>query len=146
MKKIKVLPSECDCEKCSQMCQASCCGTPEDINKLIEAGYADRLMLDDWPGDADILKPALKGYESESAPWEVATKEGCTFWKNGKCELHISGLKPTQGKLALHSLSEDQEQYISELLRDSWNTILAEEIIEKWKKITKYKDDNLLST
>lgn len=134
---MKVLPSECECERCSVMCQAPCCGTPEDINKLMKAGYANRLMFDDWPdwdGGSDMLKPAMKGSEGSRAPWETRTEEGCTFWKDGKCELHKSGLKPIQGKLVTHDSSDEQIQWIIDKIRRSWKTKKAKAVIKKWKK------------
>ena len=131
---FNVLQTECDCERCSNMCKAPCCGTIDDIQKLIDAGYGSRLMLDDWPGDTDVIKPAMKGYEGNKAPWECRTEEGCTFWKDGKCELHQSGLKPTQGRLAHHDNTIHQVFEIEDLIRDSWKDDKGKEIIEKWKK------------
>jgi len=130
---MNVLPSNCDCEKCSSMCKAPCCGTPEDMQKLINHGYASRLMLDDWPGGPDMLKPALKGSEGLSAPWEVSTEQGCTFWKNGKCELHDLGLKPIQGKLAHHNNSLEKCEEIEYLINNSWKTDESETVVENWK-------------
>lgn len=131
--KISVLPTECDCDKCSRMCTAPCCGTIEDMQNLIDAGYGNRLMLDDWPDDNDIIKPAMKGHEGGKAPWDVRTEEGCTFWKDGKCELHQSGLKPTQGKLAHHDNDYFQLKEIENFISDSWGKDEAKEFIEKWK-------------
>lgn len=31
----------------------------------------------------------------------------CTFFKDGLCQLHDSGLKPTEGKLSHHSVTEE---------------------------------------
>jgi hypothetical protein len=114
------------------------------MRKLIEAGYSKRLMLDDWPGDPVILKPAMKGSEGERAPWEVRTLRGCTFWKEGKCELHVLGLKPTQGRLAHHTLTDSQEGEIAEMVRQSWkddNFEKGETIINQWKETNKYKGE-----
>ena len=138
--KLNILPSECDCEICSIMCHAPCCGTLEDIDRLIEAGFADRLMYDDYPGIVDeIIKPALKNYEGQRAPWETNTLNGCTFWKDGKCELHDLGLKPIQGKLAHHDNSEDEIYAIEEMLVDSWTGKGVEAIIQKWKSKVNYE-------
>lgn len=133
----KYTPNECDCERCSRMCRAPCCGTPGDIKKLIEAGYAKRLMLDDLPSGPDMIKPALKGSEGEEAPWEVSSEKGCTFWKKGKCELHDLNLKPTQGKLVHHSFNREQYEGVEEIIRDSWETPEAGNVIEMWKETIK---------
>lgn len=45
---MKVLISECSCDECRLMCQAPCCGTPEEMQSLIDAGYGNRLMHDNW--------------------------------------------------------------------------------------------------
>ena len=46
--KLNILESSCACEKCSRMCHAPCLGTPEDMQKLMDAGFGKRLMFDDW--------------------------------------------------------------------------------------------------
>lgn len=138
--KLKVLATECACERCSQMCQAPCCPTPEEVIVLIERGYAGRLMLDDWPGQADIVKPALKGHEGEKAPWSVKTLDGCTFWTaDGKCALHSRGLKPLQGRLAHHDLTDEENASIAEQIEEAWTTDKAAEVIEAWKQFVKYR-------
>jgi hypothetical protein len=78
-----------------------CWGTPEDIKKIIDAGFRDRLMFDYWSGDPDIymLAPALVGYEGKNAPWWPNGK--CTFLdQNDRCELHDLNLKPLEGRVA----------------------------------------------
>lgn len=132
---LKVLPSECDCEKCSNMCHAPCCGTVEDIQNLIDHGFGDRLMLDDWEDAEIMIKPALKFSESQTAPYNTASELGCTFWIDGKCELHNIGLKPLQGKLAHHSLDDESWNYISKVIRKSWQSEKANSLIKKWEKI-----------
>ena len=122
------------------MCHSPCCGTTEDINKLMDAGYADRLMLDDLAGGPHMIKPALKGFEGNRSPWAVQSNEGCTFWKDGKCELHDLGLKPIQGKLAFHGNTNKQCEYIQDLIENSWDDHeSAYQVIEKWKQLTKYQ-------
>jgi hypothetical protein len=92
-------------------------------------------MLDDYPGAPDMIKPALKGFEGDTAPWEVASEEGCTFWSEGKCELHNLGLKPLQGKLALHGATVEEKDYISKLVCDSWEGEKAKEAIDLWRSL-----------
>lgn len=139
---LDIIETECDCEKCRIMCHAPCCGTPEDLEKIIDAGYGARLMYDDiitHKNDVKMLKPALKGHEGERAPWETASKDGCTFWNNGKCDLHSLGLKPTQGKLANHANTQKQNDMMGEMIFESWRTDDAKKVIEKWKKLCGYK-------
>jgi hypothetical protein len=136
--KLSIIESNCDCLICSKMCRSPCNGTPSDMQKLIDHGFGDRLMFDDWPEESEIsecIKPALKGHEGKRSPWEVSTFEGCTFWKDGKCELHDLDLKPTQGKLSHHSLNYIQNNEIADFIKRSWKNPLAEEVINNWKKL-----------
>lgn len=91
-------PSECHCERCRQMCHVPCLGTPEDIERLVDAGYADRLRPTEW------LVGCLIGLFSRPIYMiQPDTVNGwCTFYHNGLCELHDQGLKPTEGKLTRH--------------------------------------------
>lgn len=71
-------------------------GTPEDIQKIIDAGYKEKLLLSLWedPKNPETPLPTI-------AP--INGPHGCVFQdKDGLCELHEAGLKPTEGKLAIH--------------------------------------------
>lgn len=134
---MEIKESQCDCEKCSFMCQAPCCGTPDEMQALIDAGYGERLMYDNWPDQENILKPALKEHEGKLAPWTMATPKGCTFWNKGKCELHPLGLKPSAGKLAHHSLTLVERHEISNFIKQSWADGKGDMVIDNWKKLNK---------
>ncbi len=79
----------------------------------------------------------MEGPNGEEAPYETWSPRGCTFWKNGLCELHSLGLKPSQGKLAHHSLSENDCDEIGEFMNESWEKGKGDKVIEKWKEINK---------
>ena len=92
-------PCECKCSLCRMQCHTPCLGTPQDIERLIDAGYADRLAPTLWGagiimGVIDIPIPMIQA---------VAGDEYCIFYHNGLCELHDKGLKPTEGRLSHHS-------------------------------------------
>lgn len=94
-------PISCKCNLCKMQCHHPCLGTPEDMIKIIGAGYQDRVMQIRWAGgvnmgvyDADI--PMITPLYDEK-------KQSCTFFNNGLCDLHDKGLKPTEGKLSHHS-------------------------------------------
>jgi hypothetical protein len=133
LEKLKIYENECDCEICSNMCRAPCCGTPEEINSLIEKGYGKKLMLDDWPEAATMLKPALKYHGCEKAPYNTSSIDGCIFWKKGKCELHKLNLKPLGGRIAHHNQSKEVYIDFSMEINDQWQKKSALELIEKWK-------------
>lgn len=107
-------PVECKCALCKMQCHTPCLGTPQDIERLIDAGYADRLKLTYWAagmimGVIDRPIPMLQA---------AAGDEYCTFFQNGLCELHTLGLKPTEGKLSHHSIRLDNFKPSKSL---SWN-------------------------
>lgn len=76
LKILKKFENECDCKICQDMCKAPCCGTASEIKKLIQDGYSDRLMIDEWDDGEILLKPALKGYEGKSAPFHTSSEKG----------------------------------------------------------------------
>jgi hypothetical protein len=138
--KLGVVPSECSCNRCQLMCTAPCCGSVEDFEKLIDAGYSNRIMLDDLPSVPDVgdfLKPALKGYEGKKAPWHTRSEEGCTFWKEGKCELHDLGLKPIQGRIAMHGNPKYSFDQYAQISKEDWGSERGLALIQKWKDIVK---------
>lgn len=130
---------ECNCAICVKMCHAPCCGLVIEIEELIKRGFGDRLMLDDYETDEIddfpfiFIKPALKGYESRRGPYSLASIEGCTFWKNNKCELHDKNLKPFQGRIASHKLPFSDIQKIEKMLAIDWKTKEAKNLIKKFK-------------
>ena len=88
-------------------------GTPEDIWRLIEAGYEERLRITFWA--VGMLVGAI--------PFPILMVQalqtvGCIFWKNGLCELHDLKLKPTEGRLSYHILTEESICFSKSL---SWN-------------------------
>ena len=92
--------TECQCQKCKEQCRTPCLGTPDDILQLIKKGYADKLAITYWAVGMTVGKL--------SAPIPMVqikrTENGCIFFRDGLCELHDSGLKPTEGKLSHHTI------------------------------------------
>lgn len=96
--------TSCACDTCKAMCNRPCWPTPEEAQRLIDAGYGGRLMLDYWVqsgGDILVLSPANQGSEGQKA----------AFWPHGRCtfqddrgvhRIHDQGLKPLEGRVAHH--------------------------------------------
>lgn len=104
MQKSGRKPTECKCEKCRSQCRTPCIGTPEDITKLIEAGYQSRLSPTLWAAGM------LMGLTDHPIKMLQPIREDngwCTFYHDGLCELHDKGLKPTEGRLSHHSIRID---------------------------------------
>jgi len=124
-------PNECGCTKCQNMCKrASCLGTPSDILAIAEAGFADCLtpvtlaagLKDNIPMVDLVIMP---DFEKE--------KGACTFFNDGKCELHDKGLKPLEGRLAeckkkFYKADQMPHEY---LIAHSWNNPRNQPIIAK---------------
>ena len=124
-------PSVCRCVTCQNQCKTPCLGTPEDILRLIDAGYGDKLKPTLWLvgmalGRLDYPIPMIQATQ---------TSEGwCIFFKDGLCELHDLGLKPTEGKLSHHTLTDENYsfskglsyQVAKEWLNKAHNEIITE--------------------
>jgi hypothetical protein len=102
-----------------------------DLGKIIEAGYADRLMLDYWGTDFDtedilILAPAIKDYCKKHAPFfPIGT---CNFFNGGLCEIHQ--IKPLEGKT---NSCKPPHYDIHFRLAQTWDTEEGRKLVEKWK-------------
>lgn len=90
----------CSCSICKDMCKNPCIPTPEDAEALINAGYKEKLC------DGYIPVPRLDIVLPVILP--LKTDKGCIFLtSDGLCQLHDKGLKPTEGKLAIHNLADE---------------------------------------
>lgn len=127
-------PVECKCQQCKKQCATPCLGTPEDIEKLIDAGYKDQLSVSEWAvgkllGKIDYTIPMIQAIQSD---------KGCVFFHNGLCDLHEKGLKPTEGRLSHHSVTLDNFSFrksISWNVAKEWiderNMVVVERVIRK---------------
>ena len=88
--------------------------TPEDILRLLKAGYRERLAPTRW------AVGLLLGKIPYIVPMVQAKQEagGCTFFQDGLCELHAAGLKPTEGRLSHHTITMENLKFGMSL---SWN-------------------------
>lgn len=99
-------PVSCKCLSCQSQCKREpCLGTPVDIAKIKEAGFADRIFPTLW-GAGILMGVTTEIIEMEQPLFDKA-KGSCTFFNNGLCELHDLGLKPTEGKLSHHTIKRD---------------------------------------
>ena len=135
-------PIQCKCKQCQHQCHTPCLGTPQDILKLIKAGYADRLSWTYWASGI------IMGCTDHVVRMVQATADGdwCTFYHDGLCELHDKGLKPTEGRLSHHSIRLDNwilKKSISWNIAQEWededNTQVLEDVFDE---LTKYKEDS----
>lgn len=109
-------PIECKCHLCKRQCHTPCLGTPQDILRLMDAGYTDRLKPTDWLAGVvmGVTKEPILLIQPEcldgaySGLIDLGVNSHCTFQReDGLCELHDKGLKPTEGRLSHHSVKLD---------------------------------------
>jgi hypothetical protein len=92
----------CSCEICTGYCTRPGWWTVREAARAIQAGYAQRMMLEVAPElTFGVLSPAFKGCEMRFAVNEFAAR-GCTFFQNNKCELHRTGHQPLECRYCHH--------------------------------------------
>lgn len=138
MRKTGTKPVSCKCQDCKTQCLTNpCLGTPEDIQKIIDAGYGHRLRSTLWRAGTQYLKVTNKEIEMVQ-PWYDKEKKSCTFFTNGLCELHDKALKPTEGKLSLHGgrkTNFDAKKSIAWAVAKVWLNITSDQLKELIEKI-----------
>jgi len=110
------------------MCKTPCIGTPLEMGKISVAGFRDRLSETFWAYGK--LVGTHDKFIKIIAPTYDEKRECCTFFKNGKCELHDLGLKPTEGRYASH------ENIPVDNIQELFDTPLYKCIAE-WEKLEK---------
>lgn len=109
-------PVECRCQLCQRQCSVSpCLGTPEDIERILDAGHGDGLAVTYW------MAAMMAGYYPLPIIMvQLIQKEdeSCVFFSDGLCRLHAAGLKPTEGRLSHHSTKLDNFKFGKSI---SWN-------------------------
>ena len=123
--------NECSCKVCQSMCKTPCIGTPIEMGAILVAGFRDRLSLTGWAygkivGTHSEIIPII-------APEFDEKRNCCTFFKDGKCELHSLGLKPMEGRYANHNYTPVDK------LEDLFETPLYK-CIEQWEIFNKIKN------
>lgn len=121
----KYTESVCSCTKCQSMCKTPCIGTPDEIMKIAQAGFGDRLAMSTWA--AGMILGTHEKPVDLIAPLYDKRKGACSFFKDGLCELHDLGLKPKEGRYA--SCKEDPIKSRDELLATPLYECIAE-----WEK------------
>lgn len=113
----------CDCPECRAMChKAPCIGTPEEMLRIAEAGYADKLCSTLY---APFVLLGVPPVELVAPVWE---KDRCAFLDAcGHCKLHADGLKPTEGRLASCQRSGEEGIAISMHVVSQWAAANAAE-------------------
>jgi len=128
----KYPPSEsCSCEICLGYCARPGWWTVEQAAAVIEAGLGNRVMLEIAPElTFGVLSPAFKGCERSIATNRFA-RNGCTFLKNDRCELHGTGHQPLECRFCHHDRRGLGRKCHADLEKD-WKTPNGEALVDKW--------------
>ncbi len=100
----KYTPSEpCSCPVCVHFCMRPGWWTVAEAEKAIDAGYSRRMMLEMAPDRSyGVLSPAFRGCEGDFAR-DIHAPRGCTFLRDGLCELHGTGHQPLECRVCHHA-------------------------------------------
>ncbi|MPN56422.1 hypothetical protein SDC9_204110 [bioreactor metagenome] len=79
-----------------------------------------------------VLSPAFRGCENDFARQEFAAA-GCSFLKEGLCELHGTGHMPLECRFCHHTRTGLGQKCHYEIERD-WNTPEGKTLVDLWCK------------
>ena len=138
----------CACTQCRALCEfIPGWMMPEEARRAIAEGLAHRLMLCWYTGGGQkriyVLSPAVAGYEGKIGPQAVMSgkdwKRGtCTFYKNQRCEIHASGFKPLECRLALScdvAIGRQADDAHKQEIPRAWDSWRSRRIIKRWLRM-----------
>jgi hypothetical protein len=125
----------CSCDICLTYCQRPGWWTVEQAARAIDAGYADRMMLEISPElTFGVLSPAFKGNEGNIA-LQIFARQGCTFLRENLCELFGTGLQPLECRFCHHTRRDLGRKCHSDIEKD-WCSKKGQKLIIRWNEIT----------
>jgi hypothetical protein len=132
----KYPPSEpCSCEICVRYCKRPGWWTVSEAEHAIEKGLAGRMMFEISPDfRTGVLSPAFKGNEGNFALKELS-ENGCTFLKDGLCELSGTGLQPLECRFCHHERKSQGLRCHIDIGKE-WESEYAKRLIIRWGRLT----------
>ncbi len=132
----KYPPSEpCSCEVCRAFCMRPGWWTVAEAARAVEAGYGSRMMLEMAPDRSfGVLSPAFAGCELDFARKDCAAN-GCTFFKEGLCELYGTGHQPLECRFCHHARPGLGPKCHTDLEQD-WRSPAGVALVVRWSKLT----------
>ena len=135
----------CACAKCKSACETRPgWPTPEEAERIIDAGHAKKLMYDWWEADESlphigVLSPAAIGCGGKKAP-EVSFMDrimgiswGCEFHKQGKCELHGTNMKPFECRISMPCTDSRDDVSLHKAAAIRWNSKKGRAVLLRWQ-------------
>ena len=134
----KYPPSEpCSCDICTGYCRRPGWWTVEEAGRAIREGYACRMMLELSPErDFGVLSPAFRGNEGNYA-LNLFSANGCTFHKNGLCELFGTGHQPLECRYCHHNRKGKGRCCHTDIEKD-WCTTDGQDLVKTWIQLMAY--------
>ena len=128
-------PSEpCACEVCLGYCRRPGWWTVAEASKAIRAGYAPRMMLELAPDFSfGVVSPAFAGNEGDFALQKNA-RRGCTFLRDGRCELHGTALQPLECRHCHHD-RPGAGPVCHAAIEGDWKTPEGRALVERWARL-----------
>jgi len=141
----KYPPSKpCSCHICLGYCKRPGWWTVEEAARAIDAGYANRMMLEISPEMTfGVLSPAFKGCESGLA-LNIYASLGCNFLKDNLCELHNTGFQPLECRFCHHERTGLGQRCHLDIEKE-WNTRDGQTVVIKWGNLIGLWERSLLS-
>ena len=130
----KYPPSEpCTCDVCIGYCARPGWWTVEQAAQALDAGYGNRMMLEIAPElTFGVLSPAFKRCERSIAT-NLFARNGCTFFRNERCELFGTGHEPLECRFCHHERQGRGPQCHADLEKD-WKSMEGQTLVDQWIK------------
>ncbi len=132
----KYPPSEpCSCSVCRAYCSRPGWWTVSEAERAVAAGYAGRMMLEMAPDRSfGVLSPAFRGCEENFALQEYA-ENGCTFYRDGLCQLYGTGFEPLECRFCHHTRQGLGRRCHADLERE-WSGEAGQRLVSRWIVLT----------
>lgn len=125
----------CSCEICKSYCIRPGWWSLNQAKSVIKNGYSGRMMLEISPGFRfAVLSPAFKGCEGFIAVNECS-RNGCTFFCEGLCQLHNSDKLPIECAVCHHDRPGIGPRLHLQLEKQ-WNSKEGKSLVIYWMKKT----------
>ena len=130
--KDKYPPSEpCSCDICKSYCLRPGWWTVEEAEIAMHAGLERRMMLEISPElNFCVLSPAFRGNECNYA-LQVFSKNACTFYRNGLCELFGTDFQPLECRFCHHDRKGQGSRCHLDIEKD-WNSRRGQRLVWLW--------------
>lgn len=130
--------NNCSCNQCKLMCYVSpCFPTPQDVDNLIRAGFEQNLKPTayinlDTLQRYDLIAPDSEQIITIDKNGNNIVLNKCVFLDdNNLCKLHDLGLKPIEGKLAIHNREQSETVKLRVSVCKTWTNNENSKLVTK---------------